>query len=120
MNRMTIGPVVQKSDGKRIRISAAVSTPDDSTEIWFQVPEGFLPGQLGDPFLAACLLPCMKLGLSMHIQAPVSRKLLNSVQMIQEIFHTWYPDLSIVPVEGQEAGGSELQRTSSSAAFCWL
>lgn len=117
MNRMTIGPVVHQSDGERIRLSATVSTPGASTEIWFRVPEGFLPGQSGDPFLAACLIPCMKLGLPLHIHAPVSGQLLNSVQTIQQIFHKWYPDLVVVPVEAEGMEGPELQRARQSAAF---
>lgn len=117
MNRMTIGPVVQQSDGKRIHVSAAVSTPDANIEIWFRAPEGFLSGQPGDPFLAACLIPCMKLGLPLHIQAPVSRQLLSSVQTIQQIFHKWYPDFAVVPVKAQDINDSEHQRAKQSAAF---
>jgi len=117
MNRMRIGPVVQQTDGTRIRVSALISTPDDSTEIWFRAPEGFLPGQSGDPFLAACLIPCMKLGLPLHIQAPVSRQLLDSVQTIQEIFHKWYPELAIVPVEAQDMENTASQKSGLSAVF---
>jgi hypothetical protein len=49
------------------------------------------PASLGDPFLAACLVPCMFLNESLEVEAPVSSQLLAGINHIQGIFRNWYP-----------------------------
>lgn len=50
------------------------------------------PLALGDPFLAALLVPCMLLGESLEVHAPVSPRLLESTFTIQKILKNWYPN----------------------------
>lgn len=55
--------------------------------------------QNGDPFVAALLLPAMRLGEQLEINSPVSRTLLSSVPRIQSIYKRWDPTLSKVAVK---------------------
>ena len=49
------------------------------------------PDSLGDPFLAACLLPAMFIGEDLEIAAPVSLRLLAATDTVQDIFLAWFP-----------------------------
>ena len=52
----------------------------------------------GDPFLAALLLPAMKLHETLEIPAPVSPKLLRATDEIQALCSSWDPSLSKVRI----------------------
>ena len=52
----------------------------------------------GDALLAGLLLPAMKLGESLQIEAPVSPRLLRSTPRIQAMYRAWEPRLSSVKV----------------------
>ncbi|MHB1213701.1 MAG: RING finger protein [Thiobacillus sp.] len=117
MSQIEVGPVFRQSDAGKTRIGAVVTTPDFTTELWFRAPEHILPDPSGNPFLATCLLPAMKLGLPLRIRGTVSGRLLQSVGTIQEIFHKWYPELAIIPVMADDVDDSALPRSTQSAAF---
>lgn len=63
------------------------------TSLWFRtnVPPPAIPTLLGDSFLATLLLPAMRIGESLTIDAPVSARLLKQVPQIQDIFASWVP-----------------------------
>jgi hypothetical protein len=52
----------------------------------------------GDPFLAALLLPAMKLHETLEIPAPVSPKLLRATDEIQALYNSWDKSLSKVRI----------------------
>ena len=69
--------------------------------LYFRVPADLASRVLahnGDPFLAAALLPAMKSGEQLEIDAPVSPRLLRSVEQIQAIYRSWSSALSIVAI----------------------
>jgi hypothetical protein len=57
-----------------------------------------IPAHNGDPFLAAALLPAMKSGEPLEIDAPVSPRLLRSLEQIQAIYRAWGSRLCEVEV----------------------
>lgn len=67
--------------------------------VWFEIPadQGHLTVS-GDPFLAGFLIPCMYSGENLHIDAPVSERLLNNVESIQSLITTWYPQFQKISV----------------------
>lgn len=80
------------------------------------------PATIGDPFLAAFLLPCMFLGEALEIEAPVSLKLLQGLDTIQAIFKNWYPgSLSRVHVRAKPITTSTAAESGKpSAAACFF
>lgn len=58
---------------------------------------------MGDPFLAALLMPCMTLGEPLEIRASASNRLLHHTRRLMEIYHAWWPDLQVIPVKVQAA-----------------
>lgn len=117
MNRMEIGPISRENVDGRVRVSAVVSTPELHKVVWFSLPDRFSPDTSGNPFLAACLIPAMKLGHPLHVHGSVSGQLLKSVETIQAIFHKWYPELAIVPVSTEGVSEESPPPSPGSAAF---
>jgi hypothetical protein len=70
----------------------------------------FLSVENGDPFLAALLLPAMKVGETLEIPAPVSERLLGSIPRIQSIYESWETTLRNVQVK---APVRQIQRWST-------
>ncbi|MGA2628287.1 MAG: class I SAM-dependent methyltransferase [Candidatus Bathyarchaeia archaeon] len=69
--------------------------------LWYRFPaqqKDFIDTQNGDPFVAAMLLPAMKVGEPLQVTIPVSQKLLRSTRIIQALYHDWDRTLSEVPI----------------------
>ncbi len=101
----------RKGDG--LEVSAVV----DGYRLWFRVPAGFEVSRLGDPFVAAALLPAMLRGgpLTVEPGLPVSAKLLGSLPRLQDIFHCWDRELKVVPVSATP--GSAVKTRAGGASF---
>ena len=70
--------------------------------LWHRFPAWCAPllsARNGDPFLAALLLPAMRLGERLHLDAPVSPKLLAATPEILTIYQAFDPRSRRVPVE---------------------
>ena len=57
----------------------------------------------GDPVLPALLLPAMRLGEDLVIDAPVSRRLLASVPTIMDIYAAWVPGMRRPAITANDA-----------------
>ncbi len=84
-----------------VEVSAAI----DDFRLWYRVPGSIKISPLGDPFLAAALLPAMAKGEPLEIEPSlaVSPKFLENVARLQEIHHCWNPELKIVRVSAAVA-----------------
>jgi 7-cyano-7-deazaguanine synthase in queuosine biosynthesis len=85
--------------------SAMISINEKTFEMKCKVSEGPLAEGF-EPFLAAALLPAMKVGQPLHVSGKVSPKLLAGIQTVQAILHKWFPEFQKIPVEA-EAGVTE-------------
>lgn len=88
---------------------------DESFTLWYQLPASAAPfasAENGDPFLAALLLPAMSTGEPLELHAPVSPKLLKSVDQLQDIFSCWYDSLSKVPIHAPRREPDTMQASS--------
>lgn len=85
-------------------LTAVIRRERDLNEyrLYFKIPQTYA-GYLnlsGDPFLAALLLPSMALGERLVIErAPVSLKLLQSVDTIQDIYCQWFSRVKRIDVD---------------------
>src|SRR5262245_36307721 len=73
--------------------------------VWYRFPADFAVSPRGDAPLAAALLPAMLRGEPLEVErrAPVSPRLLDGIDTLQDIFRTWYPFLQKVPVRAEPA-----------------
>ena len=83
-------------NGKAI-LSAEIESPRFTIpkNIFFCYPEkylDFLPDESADPFFPAMLIPSMLSGEDLEIIPPISSRLLESQQTIQDILSTWHPE----------------------------
>jgi hypothetical protein len=90
-------------DGEVARLAATVTTERFSApmDIWFAVPSvmrSMLCSDRADPWLSALLLPAMRLGEPLEIEAAVSSELAAAVGHLQTVYRTWLPSTSTVPV----------------------
>jgi hypothetical protein len=91
--------VCDRHDGAN-ELSARVCPETANGEVfrvWFRFPSeiGSLPNS-GDPFLVGFLIPCMFVGEDLHIDAPISPRLFQSVQAIQNLIREWYPGFHLI------------------------
>lgn len=85
-----------KEQGESTEVSAEV----DGFRLWFRAPRSYRLSGAADPFFAAALLPAMVKAEKLEIdpQLPLSPKLLENADKVQEIFHCWNPMLKLVSV----------------------
>lgn len=59
------------------------------------------PRPRAEPFICALLMPAMQAGVTLEIPAELqaSRTFLDNIGVAQEIFSSWYPELSKVPID---------------------
>src|SRR5688572_5450116 len=94
--------------GERVRLRADIHYDTGrvaSEEYWFDVPRAHTAETSisGNPWVA-CLLPlAAHTGESLRVPLPVDRPLLANAERLMRIWHTWYPNLTIVPVEAEAA-----------------
>ncbi len=96
---MVSGPKHCTKDGKSA-VSAWISIGANSCEVWYRVSEGPLSAEV-EPFLAATLLPAMKVGAPLKLPGAVSSRLLGAIPRIQEVFHIWDRNFRKTPVEAE-------------------
>ncbi len=80
-------------------------------EMTFRIPADGAVAPSGDVALAACLLPAMRLGETLEVDADVSPRLLAGAAVVQDVFCTWDRALRPTapwyhPVEVRPAGES--------------
>jgi hypothetical protein len=109
------------SEGKAI-ISAEVECrrfPREQT-VFFSYPERFydyLP-HTADPFFPALLIPAMMWDDILEIEPPVSCRIMENQQIIQDIFSTWHPnEFRRVEVIAQCHTNNNLPRKKANATF---
>jgi hypothetical protein len=94
---MKVAEIAIETLDECVQLSAMV----DDFPLWYQFPLGTELSRRGDCLLAASLLPAMVVGSSLEIDhvAPVSARLLENCEVIQDVFRCWYPDLHRVKIE---------------------
>jgi hypothetical protein len=73
-------------------LCAEIAAEGRIRDVYFRASRGPL-AERADPFLAAALLPAMRLSQPLRVEGVVSRLLLEHVVRIQDILSTWYPDV---------------------------
>jgi hypothetical protein len=103
-------------DGDRTVVTATVEIEGKREEIWYRVA-GASVSASSDPFVAVALYPAMKVGAPLLVKGPVSAKLLQNLDQIQDVFHTWYPEFRKIPVRATEVRSPDLERARGVGCF---
>ena len=85
-------------DRGRPTVSATIEIDGRRHEIYYRVSQGPLL-EASDPFLAAALLPAMKLGAPLRVEGTVSPHTLRHVMRLQEMFSAIHPAFHCIPIE---------------------
>ena len=92
----------------RVRVTATVAYDDRpglTEDYWFEVPAEHAGSitESGNPWLT-CLAPmAAKLGEPLRIPLPVDALLLRNIREVMAIWKTWYPGVTVVPVDAPTA-----------------
>jgi hypothetical protein len=93
VNIRAAGPTVRMT-GRVERAGGAVVEP----YVEYEVDPEFV-GAAPEVFAAAMLLPAMRAGEALRIDAPISPRLAVMLPRIRDVFHTWWPDLSRIDID---------------------
>lgn len=96
------------------KISSSYEFDQQRFDIWYEVSQGPIADGI-ETFLAACVVPAMKLGYAVKCPAPVSARLLEGITHFQKIMHGWYPALKQVPILA-EAKTTSVERAKGVAS----
>lgn len=91
-----IGAATERILGDAIEVSAEL----DGQRLWYRFPAHFHRQLRGDAFLAAGLLPAMRVNRPIHVDStlPVSPDLLTRLDRLQDIFRLWFPWATRIPI----------------------
>jgi hypothetical protein len=71
----------------------------------------------GEPFLAASLIPAMKMGVPLRLNGPVSPRLLAALRNIQIVLKSFFPELRKIEIEAEPASIASVRPGRGVACF---
>lgn len=79
-------------------VSTTVTLQGKRYEVWYRTSQGPVSDGV-ETFLAACLVPAMRVGCPIRTPAPISRELLHGMEQVQTVLHGWFPKLQRIPIQ---------------------
>lgn len=78
-------------------MSTGITVDDRTYPVWYRTNQGpVFPGI--EPFVAASVVPAMRLGYSIKPAMPLSKRLYDGIMAYQKVLSGWYPMLHQVPI----------------------
>ena len=108
-------PEIREEGGWR-RVSVPIQHDGRTSRVQFWVSDGPISTD-GNSFLALTLVPAMRRGCDLRVEAEASRRLLTSLPTLQDILCEWYPDLTAVRVSASGEQPIEKRPTAGVACF---
>ena len=108
-------PKQSMEDGWSV-VSASLAINGETHQLKYKVSEGPLT-RGSEPFLAATLVPAMKVGQPLQVSGMVSPKLLAATQIIQEILHKWAPEFQKIAIYANPGFSEESGHATEVGAF---
>ena len=93
---------IKLKQGKTCELNAKVETKSkEYSELFYRLPDEFTQSihVSADPFIAALLVPSMRLGETLTVNAPASPRLLRALPKIMAFYHNWDPKYKIIEVK---------------------
>lgn len=90
---------------RHVELRARVTGIDDDFDLWFRYPGAYRDAVClsGDSFVAALLMPAMIRGADLHVEGPVSKRLLQGIERFMDVICNWWPQFQRVAVKADEA-----------------
>lgn len=96
---MRVSAIGCKTVGDATELSADI----DGFRLWYRFPAEYSISTRGDAFLVAALQPAMRTGQPLVIEgAPVSPKLLASIDRLQDVYNFWDPAYRKIPIVAEQ------------------
>jgi hypothetical protein len=99
---VVVGQPRRYVDRGQVAVSSSIEADGRRLEIFYRFSQGSLSDR-SDAFLAAALLPAMRLGVPLRVQGAVSSRLLENLPIFQDIICTWYKDFHRVTIDAEAA-----------------
>jgi hypothetical protein len=103
---VVIDRIEVRQSGEMAEASAVIIAGDREHPVWFRWP-GTLAGNPADAFLIVAIPAAMRLGGKLVVRGRVSARLLANAALIQQIYHCWDPELSVVDIEADDIGAPD-------------
>ena len=116
-NEIRVGaPQISSAAGANT-VGAPIDLAGSSFDLWYKSPAGPL-NTSAEPFLAAALIPAMKLGVPLRLSAPISPRLLKQLGTIQQVLHGFVPELR--PIKIMAELGSAMPGDANRKVGCFF
>jgi hypothetical protein len=91
-------PIIGDEDG-HTRIAADLHIDDRVINLWFKTKSQPINEKMAQAaFLAAVLIPAMKIGGSLRIEKPIPERLMGATKGLQQVFNKWYPTFNFIEI----------------------
>jgi len=111
---------IKKGDKAILRAQINSQAFTNPQSVFFSYPGRFLDflPETADPFFPAMLIPSMLSGEDLEIIPPISSRLLENQQTIQDILSTWHPlDFKKINLIAQNVSGKSPEKKNRNATF---
>lgn len=97
-------------------VFTTISLQGKQYEVWYRTSQGPVSDGV-ETFLAACLVPAMRVGCPIRTPEPISRELLQGMEQVQKVLHRWFPKLKCIPIETEVHATSRTKAKGVSSFF---
>jgi hypothetical protein len=97
-------------------MSASVTIDSKTFQLKFRASQGPL-AEGSEPFLAATMLPAMKVAEPLKVPGPISPKLLAATQTLQEMFLKWFQGFQKIAIQANPGASYGENRATDVGAF---
>lgn len=103
---IVVEQIVHELSKSQAKLRATVKCKNsslDGIELWFSSPPQYSEylSDSANPWIATLLMPAMRLGETLKVKAPASRKMLEGVNKFMEIIHQWAPEYKQIDIQGE-------------------
>ena len=105
------------SDLVRLEIGIFIERPALTVPYWIDLPDSLAPASPTGNALALLMLPlAVSFGEDMHLDAAVDDELHENLHGVQQIWRSWYPDLTLVALRAPRRPAAPASRSLATIA----
>lgn len=113
---IVIDQPVRKKEGEDWVVSADIHIDQRTFNLWYRSHSGPLADGV-ECFIAACLVPAMKLGYAIKSPGPISAHWLKGLTAYQSKFQQFFPEMKIIPILAETLSSIQPRATGAGSFF---
>jgi len=118
MPRMYLSAPTIDSNNGNTKIAADFQIDDRVINLWFRTKAEPINEKMAQAaFVAAVLIPAMKIGGSLRVEKPIPERLLRSTKYIQQVFNKWYPKFQKIEIIADTVSNKAISAKPRAAQF---